>query len=59
LQALLLKLEPADQEALAGMQLSLNLPGPLAERIANALTGVVVDPSEVPAVVQNELVKLQ
>lgn len=59
LQALLLKLEPADQEALAGMQLSINLPGPLAERIANALTGVVVDPSEVPAVVQNELVKLQ
>lgn len=59
LQALLLKLEPADQEALAGMQLSINLPGPLAERIANTLTGIVVDPSEVPAVVQNELVKLQ
>lgn len=59
LQALLHKLEPADQQALAGVQLSINLPGPLAERIANALTGVVVDPSEVPAVVQNELVKLQ
>lgn len=59
LQALLQKLEPADQEILAGMQLSINLPGPFAERIANVLTGVVVDASEVPAVVQNELVKLQ
>ncbi|AMR78045.1 ParB/RepB/Spo0J family partition protein [Cupriavidus nantongensis] len=59
LQALLQRLEPADKEALAGMQLSINLPGPLAERIANVLTGVVVDASEVPAVVQNELVKLQ
>jgi len=59
LQALLQKLEPADQEALAVVQLSINLPGPLAGRIANALTGIVVDPSEVPAVVQNELVKLQ
>lgn len=59
LQALLQKLEPADQQALSGIQLSINLPGPLAERIANMLTGVVVDPSEVPAVVQNELGKLQ
>jgi len=59
LQALLQKLEPADQEALAGMQLSINLPGPLAERIANVLTGVMWDASEVPAVVQNELAKLQ
>lgn len=56
---MLQKLEPADQEALAVVQLSINLPGPLAGRIANALTGIVVDPSEVPAVVQNELVKLQ
>lgn len=59
LQALLQRLEPAEREAMAGMQLSINLPGPLAERIANVLTGVVVDASEVPAVLQNELVKLQ
>ncbi|RWA45625.1 hypothetical protein AU476_00915 [Cupriavidus sp. UYMSc13B] len=59
LQALLQRLDPADQEALAGMQLSINLPGPFAERIANVLTGMVVDASEVPAVVQNELAKLQ
>jgi len=59
LQALLDKLDPKDQEALLALQLSISLPGPLAERIANALTGAVVDTSEVPAVVQNELVKLQ
>lgn len=59
LQALLRKLDPDDQATLAGMELSINLPGPLAERIANTLTGMVVDRSEVPAVVQTELVKLQ
>lgn len=59
LQALLHKLDPADKEFMAGMQLNINLPGPLAERVANLLTGVMVDPSEVPAVVQKELAKLQ
>jgi ParB/RepB/Spo0J family partition protein len=59
LQKLLRKLEAEDRHALAGVQLSMNLPGPLAERIANVLAGVMVDPSEVPAVVQTELVKLR
>jgi ParB family chromosome partitioning protein len=58
LQALLPKLEPADRESIVAMHVSVNLPGPLAERIANALAGVVVDARDVPAVVQNELVKL-
>lgn len=59
LQALLQKLHPDDQATLAGLELNISLPVPLAERIANALTGMVVDRSEVPAVVQTELVKLQ
>lgn len=59
LQALLQRLEPSDQDALTSLQLSVNLPGPLAERIANTLAGVMVSPSEVTAVVQNELAKLQ
>jgi ParB/RepB/Spo0J family partition protein len=59
LLALLDKLSDDDQTALGNVQLSVNLPGPLAERIANVLTGRGVDPSEVPATVQNELVKLR
>lgn len=59
LQALLKKLTPEDLLALEKLQLSISLPGPLAARIASVLTGVMVEPSEVPAVVQNELVKLQ
>ena len=59
LLSLLDKLSAEDRTALGNVQLSVNLPGSLAERIANTLTGVVVDPSEVPAVVQNELVKLR
>lgn len=59
LQALLRKLGPSDQDALTSLQLSVNFPGPLAERIANTLAGMVVSPSEVTAVVQNELAKLQ
>lgn len=59
LQALLEKLEPEDQAALVGMEVSILLPGPLADRIAQTLTGEMVDPGEVPAVVQTELLKLQ
>lgn len=59
LQALLQKLEPEDLAAMVDMELNILLPGPLAERIANTLTGAMVDPSEVPAVVQTELAKLQ
>jgi len=59
LQRLMDRLDPADREALALVQLSVSLPGPLAGRIANALAGVMVDEKEVPAVVQNELAKLQ
>lgn len=35
------------------------IPGPLAQLIANELTGAIVDDREVPAVVQNELTKLR
>lgn len=59
LQALLPKLEPADRDSIIALHVSVNLPGPLAERIANALAGVIVDARDLPAVVQNELVKLQ
>lgn len=59
LQKVLEKLLPEDRPLLEAVQLSVNLPGPLAGRIANALVGMVVDPREVPAVVQTELAKLQ
>lgn len=41
------------------VQCDLNIPGPLAQLIANQLTGVIVDRKEVPAIVQMELAKLQ
>jgi ParB/RepB/Spo0J family partition protein len=57
-QKLLETLEPAEVADLNAISLSLTLPGPLAHRIANTLAGVIVDPTEVPSVVQNEMAKL-
>lgn len=45
--------------AIDNVQCSLNIPGPLAQLIANELTGIIVDQKEVPAIVQMELSKLQ
>lgn len=47
------------RNAVDDVQCSLNIPGPLAQLIANTLTGMVVDAKEVPATVQMELSKLQ
>lgn len=57
-QKLLETLEPEEVADLNAVSLSLTLPGPLAQRIANTLAGVIVDPTEVPSVVQNEMGKL-
>ena len=58
LQKLLGSLGEAEVADLSTVPLSLTLPGPLAQRIANSLAGVTVDPTEVPSVVQNEMAKL-
>lgn len=58
LQKLLVSLAQEDVNDLNTLSLSLTLPGPLAQRIANTLAGVIVDPTEVPSVVQNEMAKL-
>lgn len=41
-----------------GVQCELNIPGGLAQLIANQLAGVIVDRKEVPALMQRELSKL-
>lgn len=58
LQKLLAQLGEEEVQDLNSVSLSLTLPGPLAQRIANSLAGVIVDPAEVPSVVQNQIVKL-
>ena len=45
--------------AFDGVQCELNIPGPLAQLIANQLVGVIVDRKEVPATVQMALAKLR
>lgn len=44
--------------ALDGVQCEINLPGPLAQLIANELAGIIVAENEVPATVQNKVAKL-
>ena len=58
LQTLLASLDEEMVKDLKSVPLSLTLPGPLAQRIANALAGMIVEPTEVPSVVQNEMAKL-
>lgn len=58
LEKLLSCLSKEEVEDLHAVPLVLTLPGPLAQRIANTLAGVIVDPAEVPSVVQNNIVKL-
>lgn len=58
LQKLLARLGEEEVQDFNSVPLALTLPGPLAQRIANTLAGVIVDPSEVPAVVQNQIIKL-
>lgn len=43
---------------LDGVQCEINLPGPLAQLIANELAGIIVSENEVPAIVQNKVAKL-
>lgn len=58
LQKLLDCLKEDEVHDLSSVPLALTLPGPLAQRIANTLAGVIVDPAEVPSVVQNTISKL-
>lgn len=58
LQKLLDCLKEDEVNDLNSVPLALTLPGPLAQRIANTLAGVIVDPAEVPSVVQNTISKL-
>jgi ParB/RepB/Spo0J family partition protein len=46
------------REALNSVQCELNIPGAMAQLIANQLAGVIVDRKEVPALMQRELMKL-
>lgn len=58
----LLALLKSDEDLLASLsevQCSISIPGPLAQSLANKLVGVVVDPKEMPATMQNELARLQ
>ena len=50
------------KSSLAGVEqvrCDLNIPGPLAQLLANELMGIIVDEREVPAVIQNEVAKLR
>lgn len=47
------------RHAMDDVQCNLSIPGALAQQMANLLTGMIVDPSEVPAVIQTEVSKLK
>ena len=53
-----LKSNPQACGAINDVPCDLKIPTPLAQLIANALTGVIVDAREVPAILQIELAKL-
>jgi len=53
-----LKSDEAMREALHSVQCELNIPGALAQLIANQLAGIIVDRKEIPALMQRELMKL-
>lgn len=57
LRAFLKTIDKKDASEVENIQIALSLPGPLAQRIANAVAGFVVEPGEVAATLQRGLSK--
>lgn len=53
-----LKTNEKVRDSLDGVPCSFSIPGALAQVIANELKGMIVEPHEVPMVIQNEIAKL-